>query len=99
MKTHRVMRRYSKPQPAFFTLGTLRKIDTNWTGPPSTHFSAQNFFATVALRHQGRSMSRGAMNISQQTSTLIVWGECDAPVRRLFRTEDEQDEQNEKNRT
>jgi hypothetical protein len=60
MKTHRVMRRYSKPQPAFFTSSTLRKIDTKGSRSPSAAFSARFFFATVALRRQGRSAMRGA---------------------------------------
>jgi hypothetical protein len=93
MKTHRVMRRYSKPQPAFLTVGTLRKIDTKRTRPPTTHFSAQFFSPSsrCGIRDAGRCTAK--TNISQQISTLIAWGERDAPVRRLSRTQDEQDEQ------
>jgi hypothetical protein len=57
----------------------------------------RNFFSPPSrcgIRDAGRRTAQ--TNISQQISMLIAWGECDAPVRRLSRTQDEQDEQNEK---
>jgi hypothetical protein len=60
MKTHRVMRRYSKPQPAFFTSRTLRKIDTKGSHSPSAAFSARFFSPLSRCGYQGRSAMRGA---------------------------------------
>jgi hypothetical protein len=72
MKTHRVMRRYSKPQPAFFTSSTLRKIDTKGIRSLSAAFSASFFSPLLRCGVKDAAPCAAQTNISQQISTLIA---------------------------